>query len=177
MVHHYFNATILKPDHIEYEDWSCRRINVGDRIVFKVVELDFSGYLPHIEGFVEDDFIVTKRNEENGGNLSRSISGDSGSGLEDVELELIDANSKKNNVVKSPKKGRDLCNSTQRPSLIENDLKDEDFNFLSPVVPGSSDKKKNKDKDIVSGWFLKFFFKMSFYFNRKPSSRIFLRVI
>ena len=53
LVHKYFNATILKPNEIDYEDWDGKNINVNDNVKFKVIDLDFSDVLPRIEGSIE----------------------------------------------------------------------------------------------------------------------------
>lgn len=62
MVHQYFNATILKPDNIDHENWICKDLKVNDKITFKVKDLDFSGLLPYIEGTL-DDGVATTQNQ------------------------------------------------------------------------------------------------------------------
>ncbi|KAK6626935.1 hypothetical protein RUM44_009412 [Polyplax serrata] len=66
LVHKYFNATILKPDNVEYKFWNCRNIKENDLITFKVTDLDFTGELPRIEGTIVDN----KSNTENDGDES-----------------------------------------------------------------------------------------------------------
>lgn len=64
MIHKYFNATILKPEDIEYDIWEGKNFNIDDKITLRVIDLDFTDVLPRIEGCVYQPELVVGNNIE-----------------------------------------------------------------------------------------------------------------
>lgn len=161
LVHRYFNAVILKPELIEYEDWICKDFDINDKIVFKVNELDFSGMLPRIEGVVESDCVPKKDSRDKKKKRLRDDKGNESQSDEalDESFLKIEMTNKDTQEEKKDKTSKDekkhmkkklelICNSTQRLSATEKEIQDADFSFLSPVAPPVPIKKKKKEKHV-----------------------------
>jgi hypothetical protein len=50
VVHKYFYVAIPRPDEETEEEWLGTSVNIGDQVTFRVLVVDFTSNVPHIQG-------------------------------------------------------------------------------------------------------------------------------